>query len=39
MNISVTPEDINKLNSEYWLARNLLRDRLICDPGLAAAAT
>lgn len=39
MNVSVTPEDINKRNSEYWLAQNRLRDRLIRDPGLAAAAT
>jgi hypothetical protein len=38
MNISITPEDINKRNSEYWLAQNRLRDRLMRDPGIAAAA-
>lgn len=39
MNISVTPEDINKRNSEFWLAQSQLLDQRMSVPGVAEAAT
>jgi hypothetical protein len=39
MNISITPKDINKRNSEFWLAQSQLLHQCMSVPGVAEAAT
>jgi hypothetical protein len=39
MNISITPKDINKRNSEFWLAQSQLLHQRMSIPGVAEAAT